>query len=225
MSENRKNDDGEEQLDPINGHLPPCYRLSLPTERNRLEQELLVQLDRLDPDSIPPPNEELEISRTDEAAEEDRQQCGYTWNVETMCIKLQALRKLRYRLSPPSHQLVVSRLWSLTMREMSDAYAHAVLPAKVRLKLLRCLCLELERLSDSEEPPLDLVLPWRPVWDAMHRLILRGEGFVVRVPEAASILETSLRDGLANLCSAAREFFPPGAAEEMYAEVRMLHNG
>ncbi len=223
MSENGNNDDGE-QLDPINGHLPPCYRLALPAERNRLELELLVQLDRLDPDNIPPPNEELESSSTDEAAEEDGKQRGYAWNVETTCIQLQAIRKLRYRLSPSSHQLVVSRLWSLTMREMSDGYTHAALPAKFRLKLLRSLCVELERLSDSEEPPLDLVLPWRPVWDAMHRLILRGEDFVIRVPEAASFLEASLRDGLVNLCNAARKFYPPGAAEEMYAEVRMLHN-
>ncbi len=219
MSGNGKNDNVE--TDPINANLPPSYRLALPAEQNRLERELLVQLDRLDPDNIPPPNEKWESSADE--AEEDRRH-GYAWNIVTMCIKLEALRSLRYRLSPQSQQLVVSGLWSLTMREMSDGYTHAVLPAKFRLKLLRCLCLELERLSDVEVPPSDIVLPWKPVWDAMHQLILRGEDFVIRVPEAAPGVEASLRDGVLNLCSAARAFYPPGAAEEMYAEVRTLHN-
>ncbi len=219
MSENGKQYDGE--IDPINAHLPPCYRSALPAERNRLERELLVQLESLDPDNIPPTNEKWE-SNADEA-EEDRQR-GYTWNVTTTCIRLEALRNLRYRLSPQSHQLVASRLWSLTMREMGDGYKHAVLPARFRLKLLRCLCVELKRLSDAGEPPSDLVLPWRPIWDAMHRLILRDDDLVIRVPEASLLLETSLRDGLVNLCYEARAFYPPGAAEEMYAEVRTLHN-
>ncbi len=215
MNENGNN------MNPINAHLPPCYRSSLLAEQNRLEQELLVLLERLDPDNVPPTSVKWD-SNPDEA-EEDRQR-GYTWNIATTCSRLETLHSMKYRLSPQSRRLVLSRLWSLTMRELDDGYKHAVLPARYRLKLLRCLCVELKKISEANEPPSDLVLPWRPIWDALHRLILRDDSVEILVPEASSLLETSLKDSFVDLCYAARSFYPLGAAEEMYAEVRTLHN-